>query len=149
MEVGERLAIIDACCALIYRYGYLNDERDYEALAELFTEDAVFRRPSAPDKPITGREAILAAFKARPTDTVTFHLVTDVLVEVDSADRARARSRILLLSGPRSANRAYPDVATTAPPLPGVFRDNLSLTAAGWRFSKRVGGLWLGSSRIV
>ena len=111
MEVGDRLAIIEACRALIYRYGYLNDERDYEALAELFTEDAVFCRPSAPDKPITGREAILAAFKTRPTDTVTFHLVTDVLVEVDSADRARARSRILLLSGhgaPIAPTRTWP-----------------------------------------
>ncbi|MFI4869122.1 MAG: nuclear transport factor 2 family protein [Steroidobacterales bacterium] len=147
MEVTERLAIIEACRALIYRYAYLNDERDYGALADLFTEDAVFCRPSAPDKPIIGRDAILASFNARPTDLVTFHMTSDVLIEVESSERARARSRILLFSSPRSPDGARPDMARTAPPLQGMLRDSLSLTAAGWKFSQRVGALWLPSVR--
>jgi hypothetical protein len=29
------------------------------------------------------------------------------------------------------------------PPLVGTFRDELALTPEGWRFSRRVGSLWI------
>lgn len=143
MNDSERLLIVDACRNLIHRYAYLNDSRDFNELIELFTEDAVLYRPSAPDDAIVGRSAILSSLQARSAATVTFHLCTDVLIEVDSPTKATARSRILLLSGTRSADGSHPDPTTLKPLLPGTFHDELLLTSAGWRFSRRVGRLWL------
>lgn len=139
----EQLLALEACRNLIHRYAYLNDERDFAAIAEMFTEGGVLYRPSAPDKPIQGRAAILAALQTRPATTATFHVCTDVLIEVLSANRATARSRILMLSGERAAGATVPDAATVKPPLPGTFEDELVLTAEGWKFASRKGGLWV------
>lgn len=139
----ERLLIVDACRQLIHRYAFLNDARDYTALVELFTVDAELRRPSAPEQPIVGRDAILAAFQGRPATAATFHLCTDVLVDVLSPTTARARSRILLLSGSRPEGGGVPDAASMKPVLPGTFSDELVLGADGWKFSKRSGALWM------
>jgi hypothetical protein len=143
MNDAERLAIADACRELIHRYAYLNDEREFAAIAGLFTEDGVLCRPTAADQPIVGRAAILKALQSRPATTATFHLCTDVIIAIDSPQLARARSRILLLSGPRGADGAHPDAAAVKPPLPGTFRDELRLTPDGWKFSRRMGSLWV------
>ncbi len=143
MNEVEKLLAAEACRNLVHRYAYLNDERDFTAIAAMFTTDGVLYRPSAPDKPIYGREAILAALQTRPATTATFHLCTDVLVEVLSAERATARSRILMLSGERAPGAAVPDAATVKAPLPGTFEDELLLTAEGWKFASRKGGLWV------
>jgi len=139
----EHLLIVEACRGLIYRYAYLNDERNFEALAQLFTADGVLCRPSAPQVPIIGRAAILQSLQARPPGTATFHVCSDVLVEVESTQRARARSRILLLTGPRPEEAGNPEPATLKPLLPGTFRDELQLTDLGWKFSRRTGSLWV------
>ncbi len=139
----EKLLAAEACRDLIHRYAYLNDERDFAAIAAMFTVDGVLFRPSAPDKPIHGREAILAALQTRPPTTATFHVCTDVLVEVRSAERATARSRILMLAGERTAGASVPEAASVKAPLPGTFEDELVLTAEGWKFASRKGGLWV------
>ena len=139
----EKMGVAEACRGLVHRYAYLNDERDFEAIAAMFTTDGVLYRPSAPDKPIQGRAAILAALQTRPATTATFHLCTDVLVEVVTAERATARSRILMLSGERAPGATVPDATTVKAPLPGTFEDELVLTAEGWKFASRKGGLWV------
>ena len=48
---------------LITRYATLNDTADWEAVAELYTEDGRMSRPTAPDEFVSGRAAILAAFR--------------------------------------------------------------------------------------
>jgi ketosteroid isomerase-like protein len=138
---GDEAAIKSDCADLIVRYAYLNDERRFDELAALFTEDAVLFRPSAPEQPVAGRQAILAALCKRPPETATFHVTSDVQVEVDSATTARCRSRILMMSGTRSPEGGAPtDVRA---PVPGVFVDVLRLTVDGWRFVSRRGSLWL------
>ncbi|MBD8529314.1 MULTISPECIES: nuclear transport factor 2 family protein [unclassified Massilia] len=134
--------IRQACTDLIVRYAYLNDERRFEELAALFTEDAVLYRPSAPGQGIAGRRAILDAFRKRPAGTMTFHVTSDVLVEVQDAENAGARSRILLLSAVRPQDGSVLPVETKAP-VPGVFRDRLVLTDDGWKFSERRGMFWI------
>lgn len=139
----EHLTIIEACRALIHHYAYLNDERDYEALVDLFTSDAQLFRPSKPLEALTGRAAIRNAFQTRPEDAITFHLVTDVVIDVISATQAQARSRILLLQGTRGDQPGIPDPSSIKPALPGTFRDELVLTETGWKFAKRAGRLWI------
>ena len=138
--------IRQACTDLIVRYAYLNDERRFEELAALFTEDAVLYRPSAPGQGIAGRPAILDAFRKRPFETMTFHVTSDVLVEVQDAENAGARSRILLLSAARPQDGGTLQqgiTAETKAPVHGVFRDRLLLTADGWKFSERRGMFWI------
>jgi hypothetical protein len=142
MQAIEQLAIRQACADLIVRYAYLNDERRFEELAALFTENALLYRPSAPDQGIAGRPAILDAFRKRPADTMTFHMTSDVLVEVLDGAHARVRSRILLLSGTRPADGGALALEPKAP-VPGVFDDSLVLTDAGWQFSERRGRFWI------
>jgi len=138
----DELSIRQACTDLIVRYAWLNDERRFEELAALFTEDARLYRPSAPTQAIEGRAAILEAFRKRPIETMTFHVTSDVLVEVQGADRAQARSRILLLSATRPQEAGALPLEVKAP-VPGVFRDSFALTADGWKFAERRGMFWV------
>jgi hypothetical protein len=134
--------IRQACTDLILRYAYLNDERRYDELALLFTEDAVLYRPSAPEQGIAGRAAILEAFRKRPPETMTFHVTSDILLEVLDEENAQARSRILLLSATRPLEAGALPLEQKAP-VPGVFRDRFRLTPQGWQFAERRGMFWI------
>lgn len=128
----ERLLIQQACQQQIYRFAALNDAGDYRALADLFVAQGSFARPSQPDAPVVGREAIFAAFCARP-QRASVHLVSNVVVDVLSATEASAHSRILLFAAPPGEILAQP------PFLIGSFSDRLILDEGHWRFASRQG----------
>jgi hypothetical protein len=142
MQAHHELTIQHACSYLISHYAYLNDERRFDELVGLFTEDAVLYRPSAPDQAIHGRQAMLEAFRKRPADTMTFHVCSDILIDVQSEHAAQGRSRILLLSAARPPHGTAPETST---PVPGVFRDSFRLTEQGWKFAQRRGSFWIQS----
>ena len=147
MQMNDELSIERACTRLVSQYAYLNDERRFEELAELFTEDAVLYRPSAPDQAIQGRRAILEAFRKRPADAMTFHVCTDILIDVQDGHAVQGRSRILLLSTVRQQDgTASP--AEGKVPVPGVFRDSFRLTEKGWKFAERRGSFWIAPAAI-
>jgi hypothetical protein len=137
MTDEERRAIEADCERLIKHYVNLNDAQDWPAVAALYTEDAVFRRPSGGEA-IAGREAILASFLARPP-RVQRHVIANVVVDVDDADHARSFCAILLYQGD-PVSEGLPAMSANSP-LVGWFRDRLVRTAEGWRFAERVGGL--------
>ncbi len=112
---------------LIIRYAALNDATDWDGVAALYTPEGRMSRPVAPDDFIEGRDAICAAFKARPPRR-TRHVCANIQVEVDG-DMARATSTLLLFT------------AQSSPPLVGGFSDALIRTPDGWRFTQRKG--WL------
>ncbi len=112
---------------LIVDYAAYNDAGDWDAVAALYLPDGRMSRPTAPDVFITGRDEILAAFRARPR-RVTRHIVANIRVTV-SGDTASATSQILLFTAPG------------APPLVGSYHDRLALTENGWRFAERAGHL--------
>lgn len=139
MTDDERMAIEWACTKLINRYTLLNDAADWDAVAALYTEDGRMARPSAPDRPVIGREAILAAFRSRPARAAR-HIVTNIVVDVESATEARAQSIIVLYQGIENPAGGLP-VRDPAGPLVGTYTDRLRRTADGWRFAERIGGL--------
>lgn len=128
LSAADRRAIEWDCARLINLYAQLNDAARWEEVAALYAPDGLMTRPTAPDAPIIGRAAILAAFQARPPRT-TRHICSNVVVTVDSATRARGSSAMLLFT------------AADAPPLVGGFDDVFMLTADGWRFAERRGSL--------
>ena len=128
MDAAERRAIEWACARLISLYALLNDEARWEEVVALYAPDGLMTRPTAPDAPIVGREAILTAFKSRPPRT-TRHVCSNIVIDVESANSARGRSAMLLFT------------AGDQPPLVGGFDDRFMLTDEGWRFAERRGYL--------
>ena len=139
MSPEERRAIEADVERLIKRYVNLNDARDWEAVADLYTADARFARPSKPGEFIEGRAEILAGFLARPPRAQR-HVIANTVVEVDSPTAARAFSVIVLYQGDAAAPGEVPAMSADSP-LVGTFIDKLVLTGEGWRFAERVGGL--------
>jgi ketosteroid isomerase-like protein len=141
MSGDVRRAIEADCRDLAIRSIMLGDAQEWETLTDLFTEDAVFVRPVAPDDPIKGRQAILAQYKARPISRVTRHFATNVVIDVEGGDKARAILYVLLISG--TAETDPPKFPIKADPalLVGEFRDDYVLTEGGWRIAKRVGSM--------
>jgi len=108
------------CTRLVHHYANLNDAAEWEAAANLFTEDGRLFRPTAPDQPIVGRDAILAAFLAR-SPRATRHVCANVVVQVLSADSAIGESAMLLFTGsgaPLDPSRT----GSSARKTDGVFR---------------------------
>lgn len=127
MSPEDRLSVEWQCARLIALYANLNDEARWDEVADLYAEDGVMYRPTAPDAPIEGREAIRAAFKGRPART-TRHVCSNVVIDVEGPATARGTSAMLLFTG-------------DGPPLVGSFHDRFSLTEHGWRFAERRGSL--------
>lgn len=122
-----RRAIEADCARLVNLYATLNDAARWPELADLYAEDGLMTRPTAPDAPVVGHAAILAAFTARPPRT-TRHICATIVIEVESATSARGSSAMLLFTGGPA-------------PLVGGFDDRFVLTADGWRFAERRGSL--------
>lgn len=127
MKPDDRRAAEHDCARLIALYANLNDEARWDEVAALYAEDGVMFRPTAPDAGVEGRDAILAAFKARPPRT-TRHVCSNVVIDVESDTTARGSSAMLLFTGEGA-------------PLVGSFHDRFVRTAEGWRFAERRGSL--------
>ncbi|MBB6014610.1 hypothetical protein HNR59_004006 [Aquamicrobium lusatiense] len=125
--MASRLEDERAIETLIRRYVHLVDAGRWEDVASLFVEGGELVRPSAPDSPIAGREAILAAFRARPA-RLARHLVCNTVIGFDGPDVANATSYSVLVS-------AVPQRGISL--SVGAFDDVLV----------REGGIWLFRSR--
>ena len=138
MTPEARRAIEWDVSRLINQYVNLNDAADWEAVAALYTEDGTLRRPSGGD-PVRGREAILAAFVARPPRAQR-HVIANTVVDVVSETEATAFSVIVLYMGDAVGDGGLPAKAANSP-LIGTFTDRVVLTDDGWKFAERLGGL--------
>ena len=129
LTTGERRAIEWDCARLINLYAALNDEGRWPEVAALYAEDGSMTRPTAPDAPIVGRTAILAAFESRPRRR-TRHICSNIVVTALGRDDATATSAMLLFT------------AADAAPLVGGFADRFRrIPGEGWRFAERRGSL--------
>jgi len=135
MEALQRLLIHEACRELVLRSVECTDAHDAAGLAALFAPDGVLRRPTG--QPLVGRAAIEAAYAQRPRERITRHLVTNTLVEVESATSAAARSRVLLWAGSTEDADGPQGRPLRGPQLVGEFDDRFVLTGEGWRFASR------------
>jgi hypothetical protein len=127
------------CAKLIIQYAALNDAARWDDVAALYVSEGRMSRPIAPDDFIDGRDAILAAFKARPA-RATRHICANIFVTVVDANTAHASSQILLFTGTSGTEGGLP-VQSAAPPLVGSYHDRFALTTEGWRFVERRGSL--------
>jgi len=137
----DRLIIVKECEGLIARFAERNDARDADALAAMFVEDGSFARPTAPDKPVRGREAIREQFRARPANKMSRHICANTVVDVVSKTEANVVSYILLFTATLEDGATLP-VEADAKKLLGAYRDRIVRDADGiWKFKERIGSL--------
>ncbi len=142
MNATERMTIEWACERLCRQYNIHSDQADFDALSALFTDDALFSRPTTPDVEIKTRAEILAAFKKRPAITVQ-HQINNCLVDVQSPTEATGICVLAFLMAP-GTDQPLPRVG--GPIHFGEFRDRFVLTQDGWKFAERRGRMVLKSA---
>jgi uncharacterized protein (TIGR02246 family) len=124
----DELLIGRACERLIADSAVFNDQREWAALAALYTPDGVVVRPNG--QRLDGRAAIEAAYAGGAADRVTRHLCANVRVDVDDADSAHATTTVLIVSATRGDDHSVTFRA-------GEFADRFVRTAEGWRIAER------------
>ena len=135
MDELQSLLIERACNRLVLLAAEHADQHRAAEFAALFAPDAVLRRPNA--EPLCGREAIRAVYAQRPASRITRHLVTNIRVEVQSAEEARATSLVLLWAGSTDDEPGPRGRPAHAAPVLGEFDDRFALTPEGWRIVSR------------
>ena len=142
MNAAEAVLIERACERLIIDSARFNDDRQWSALAALYTPAGVVIRPNG--QRLAGREAIEAAYAGGTPDRVTRHLCTNLRVDVDGPDEAHATTTVLIVSGTRSD---APDVTFGVIPnahhAVGEFADRFERTDDGWLIAERRGSLFM------
>jgi SnoaL-like domain len=124
----DRDASAAACVRLVAGFAYLVDQRRYDELADLFTDDGVFERPGTRAQ---GRAGILAFMAARPETMDTRHVCSVPFFEELTADRASLRTYVTMFHGQADPQGGPTAVAGSA----GVveFHDICVRAADGWR----------------
>lgn len=135
MDHLQHLLIDQACRELVLRAARHADVNAPASLAGLFSEDAVLVRPNA--EPLHGREAIRRAYEQRPADRLTRHMVSNILVDIESATQARALSYVLLWTGNSTDSPGAMGRPARGSQMVGEFDDRFSLTPDGWRITRR------------
>lgn len=132
----QRALAIAGCCDTIARAARLADLQQHEAFAALFTADAELQRPGGGW--LRGREAILAAYRERPADRLTRHLVAGTVVDLLADGEATALTTVLLWSGQRSDAEGPSGRPVRGPRRIGEFDDRLRRGDDGvWRIVRR------------
>jgi hypothetical protein len=134
----DRLLAESDCLKLINRFLVLSDDREWDAVTELFTDDGVFARPTDPANPFRGKAAIRAQYHARPLGKLNRHIVANAVVDVESPTEARGFSYVLLYLGvsPEGGGPAKADTQ-----LVGAFTDRFERVDGVWKIKERIGSL--------
>jgi len=127
-----------ACRELVLRSAAFIDAGDSLGLASLFSVDAQLQRPAGPL--ICGREAIELAYRERPSERITAHLICGTLFDELGPNVARARSRVLVWTADARDVAGLQGRAAAARQLVGHFNDTFVRTSAGWRIGLRRAG---------
>ncbi|HMA11685.1 MAG TPA: nuclear transport factor 2 family protein [Steroidobacteraceae bacterium] len=136
---AQQLADIEACRSLVLEFAARIDSGQAHTLGELMMADATFARPTVPDVVVQGREAILAAFAARPKHLVSQHLNLNIRIWLTGADTAESHSVVMLYLADANEPLVQGKGRKTGAPIIGTWNDTFVRTAEGWRFKDRRG----------
>ena len=111
----------------IYSVGRCLDERDFDGLRDLFTDDASV---STPGGEVRGHDALVAQARTRHSnDEGIHHLITNLLIDQDG-DEAAVRANLLVTFAKAGVGDPSPFV------LGEVYRFDLKRTPVGWRITR-------------
>ncbi len=141
MNSADLQAIEFACTKLVNQFAVYNDLGRFDEVADLFTDDGRYARPTDPANFVEGKANLLAAFRARPQDKLVRHLVSNVLIVVTSATSAKGFSYVTQYSGTTSQLAPTHGWQANASQLVGEYSDDFVLTLDGWKIRQRSGKL--------
>jgi hypothetical protein len=120
------------CEKLLIRFMQALDDRRYEGLANLFSENGVWFRPG---QKLIGPAMIFAALKDRPAKEVRRHVVSNCTVSVQSEDKAEARSYLTVWAGDSDETGSRP-VTIKAPFRVGVATTRFVRSNDRWQITE-------------
>ncbi len=142
MTFEERYTLEQAIHRVTVAYARLCDERTWDTIVDVFSEDA---SATYGGWPVPNRDAILAMLKKHlggcgPTQ----HLLGNLVVDVDG-DTVRSRVSI------RAAHLGTNELAQERYEAMGEYRDTWTQTPQGWRIKHREMVMWLeyGSRKVL
>jgi 3-phenylpropionate/cinnamic acid dioxygenase small subunit len=128
LEPADILAIHQ----LLALYAHLLDDKQYERLSEIFTEDAVLTFPGRDREPVRTAAAI-SEFFASAAGSSAHHTSNIVIIGAGTEVRARSKFFVPYTRPDHDAHRWYG----------GVYDDIVVRTADGWRIASRsIDGRW-------
>jgi hypothetical protein len=130
-----------ACEALAIEYAEIVDAQDYERLREIFAEDAILSRRSIAQETVRGLDNIIASFTSRPRNRLTYHIMSNIRVRVETPGIASGTCRVLLFTSDTSEPQTPEGRKVSPKQLMGTYHDRYIRTEDGWRFAERRGGI--------
>ena len=130
-----------ACEALAIEYAEIVDAQDYQRLREIFTEDAILLRRSIAQEGVRGLDNIIASFTSRPRNRLTYHIMSNIRVRVETPKTASGTCRVLLYTSDTSEPQTAEGRKVSPKQLMGTYHDQYVRTADGWRFAERRGDI--------
>jgi SnoaL-like protein len=130
------ISIEASCERLVLDFAFFSDQKENEALAELFTQDGTMTRPSG--ETLAGRAAILKEYQSRPAARITRHLCTNIRIVVESENRAHGLTYALVYSALAiEPPLQHFGVKVEPRQLIGEFEDEFVRTDDGWKIASR------------
>jgi SnoaL-like domain len=130
-----------ACEALAIEYAEIVDSQEYERLREIFAEDAALIRPSTAQETVRGVDNIIASFTSRPRNRLTYHIMSNIRVRLETPEAAAGTCRVLLFTSDASEAQTAEGRKVSPKQLMGTYHDRYVRTKDGWRFAERRGGI--------
>ena len=127
---GHHRAIEQACTDLVLDYAYYRDRADAQAVADLFTADALLR---VLGQDFDGNAAIRSRIEQGRGGPVFRHMMSTVRIFVEDEDHARGVSYVTVYSAP-AGELPRP---LGAPLGVGEYHDQFVRTEAGWKIQRR------------
>lgn len=150
LPAADRLELTD----LVERYAALVDDRDFDAVAALFTEDAVLRQPRPPKRmepsdTVVGRAAIEANFAQLTALHATQHAIVGAVFTSRPGGDTRATGRVSAVAH-HVSGRSGPNGELTDHAWHLVYRDEYRKDDEVWRIAERILDLrWIERRRVA
>lgn len=132
MDQSTKREIMACCQDLSNAFAYSLDQKKYEDLASLFTENGTFIRTGVR---LEGRESILAAMTQRPTEQFTRHITTNFhCIEINEN---KAKALVYNISYYGFPESSLPLDFNPRNVMLLDFHDTYTKTNEGWKFEER------------
>lgn len=122
-----------ACTQLSIAYARHVDFGAYDDFVDLFTETAVLELGFKLD----GRDAIRTSMSKRSPQLRSRHILTNIFIEVENAERATGVSYLTLYRHIGAESLQATPVEFQTPAAVGHYADEFRLTEQGWRIAHR------------
>ena len=134
MESIDQLLIERECERLVTAYCHYVDHGEAEKIADLFSDDGIWRGPGVE---MNGIEEVRKGFTARQANAgrMSRHVCNNLLIDVVDEDNATGTVYLTLYRHDGDVQRRTSPLE--GPDLVGEYRDRFVRTEAGWRFAER------------